>query len=285
MNNYYNKRQKLVDIFNDTKEYYSTDSILINLVNNSKQNTIIYQENSYPDISNHPIHSNTMIEVNKLRSFECAINEQSKSPNSKICVMNFASSTNPGGGVEKGSSAQEEALCRCSTLYPTLIQSKCYNNFYNVNRRLKDRLHTDAIIYSPNIQIIKTDEQYPRRLNKDQFITVDILSCAAPNLRDRSSYADFDTGDFISINNDQLYSIHLKRAKHILHIAAVYNVDIFITGAFGCGAFQNDPIVVAKAYNDALKDYKQYFEKIIFAVYCNNYEKYNFDVFNRTIIR
>lgn len=285
MNNYYNKRQKLVDIFNDTKEYYSTDSILINSVNNSKQNTIIYQEDSYPDISNHSIHSNTMIEVNKLRSLECAINEHSKNPNSKICVMNFASSTNPGGGVEKGSSAQEEALCRCSTLYPTLIQPKCYNNFYNVNRRLKDRLHTDAIIYSPNIQIIKTDEQYPKRLSKDQFVIVDILSCAAPNLRDRFSYADSDTGDFISISNDQLYSIHLKRAKHILHIAAVYNVDIFITGAFGCGAFQNDPIVVAKAYNDALKDYKQYFEKIIFAVYCNNYEKYNFDVFNRTIIR
>lgn len=36
----------------------------------------------------------------------------------RVCVLNFASATNPGGDVVHGSSAQEEAICRCSTLYP-----------------------------------------------------------------------------------------------------------------------------------------------------------------------
>lgn len=37
--------------------------------------------------------------------------------NERVCVLNFASATNPGGGVVRGSSGQEEAICRCSTLY------------------------------------------------------------------------------------------------------------------------------------------------------------------------
>ena len=35
----------------------------------------------------------------------------------KIAVHNFASASNPGGGVVRGASAQDECLCRCSGLY------------------------------------------------------------------------------------------------------------------------------------------------------------------------
>ena len=48
----------------------------------------------------------------------------------KVCVLNFASATNPGGGVTKGSSAQEEAICRCSTLYANLKEQKAWDSFY-----------------------------------------------------------------------------------------------------------------------------------------------------------
>ena len=75
-----------------------------------------------------------------------------------------------------------------------------------------------------------------------------------------------------AVTNDGLYQLHLKRAKHIMHIAASNEVDAMILGAFGCGAFANDPIVVSRAYRDAIADYKQFFHVIEFAVYCREDE-------------
>ena len=45
-------------------------------------------------------------------------------------VMNFANAHNPGGGFKLGANAQEEALCRCSTLYFAISESNTYNNFH-----------------------------------------------------------------------------------------------------------------------------------------------------------
>ena len=47
------------------------------------------------------------------------------------CVLNFASATNPGGGVQRGSNAQEECLCRCSTLYSVISNNKFFK-FQNI---------------------------------------------------------------------------------------------------------------------------------------------------------
>ena len=60
------------------------------------------------------------------RTFEAAMNY----PEKKVAVLNFASATNPGGGVVYGSFAQEECLCRCSSLYFNLTEEKMKNGFY-----------------------------------------------------------------------------------------------------------------------------------------------------------
>ena len=79
----------------------------------------------------------------------------------------------------------------------------------------------------------------------------------------------------------------LKRAKHILHIAAANEADALVLGAFGCGAFKNDPRIVAEAYNSAvnIREYKKSFKIIEFAVYCRDFETENYDAFNLMIDR
>ncbi len=121
-------------------------------------------------------------------------------------------------------------------------------------------------------------------MEEKDWTTVDVINCAAPNLRRKPSNAyNSDYGAPTTITSADLYRLHLKRAKHILHIAAANKVDALILGAFGCGAFANDPQVVARAYRDALKDYKRYFQYIEFAVYCRADETENYEVFKRTL--
>ena len=88
---------------------------------------------------------------------------------------------------------------------------------------------------------------------------------------------------FLSHGKAIRYDIHLKRAKHILHIAAAHGAEILILGAFGCGAFRNDPEAVAVAYRDVLAEYGKYFDEIEFAVYCRGYETGNYDAFRRIL--
>lgn len=54
-------------------------------------------------------------------------------------------------------------------------------------------------------------------------------------------------------------------------------------GAFGCGAFKNDPKIVARAYKVALEQFPKIFKKIVFAVYCSK-DTTNYDAFSRELL-
>lgn len=54
-------------------------------------------------------------------------------------------------------------------------------------------------------------------------------------------------------------------------------------GAFGCGAFQNNPEVVARAYKVALEEFPKVFDRIEFAVYCSPSDETNYQVFKRVL--
>lgn len=277
------RRQRLIDVFEDTQRFYTQNPLLSRAMQSSRTETKLYEAEDYPDIPDTPEMVGPVI-VTKHKTFEAAMKIHAEHPEWKIAILNFASATNPGGGVKTGSSAQEESLCRCSTLYPTLTQNWLWQYYYQKNRDAHDNLHTDACIYSPGVVICKTDDAFPERMEKKDWVTVDVISCAAPNLRRRPSNAyNSDYGGPVTITSADLYRLHLKRAKHILHVAAANKADALILGAFGCGAFSNDPHVVAKAYRDALKDYKRHFNLIEFAVYCHLGETDNYDEFRRTI--
>lgn len=277
------RRQRLIEVFEDTERFYQQSPQLARAVQAAKRATKLYEADDYPGTLI-PLDGDGSISVTRHKSFEAAMQIQQEQPDWKIAVLNFASATNPGGGVKTGSSAQEECLCRCSTLYPTLTQDWLWRDYYEKNREASDSLHTDACIYSPGIVICKTDESFPERMGEKNWITVDVISCAAPNLRRRPGNChNPEQGDAITISRENLYQLHLKRAKHILHIAAAHRVEAIVLGAFGCGAFANPAAVVARAYRDVVAEYKKYFRVIEFAVYCRPDETENYETFKMTL--
>lgn len=69
----------------------------------------------------------------------------------------------------------------------------------------------------------------------------------------------------------------------ILDIALTNNIDVVILGAFGCGAFENNPGVVAAAAKNVVDKYIHAFRVIEFAVYCSPRDSHNYDVFNSVL--
>ena len=280
----YIKKEELAEIFQDTKIWYENNETLKNFVQASIDGTKFYDAENYPPLPDKKF-DKTLITVNKYRTFETAVYLHKKNSESKIAVHNFASATNPGGGVWHGSRAQEEALCRCSTLYPVLDTEKNWSSYYNFHRKRQDSIYTDACIFTPNIIICKSDVDLPERIPQKNWVTVDVITCAAPNLRTLPNNIYIPGNDKAAqISDEELLKIHEQRARHMLTILAHHGVDIFITGAFGCGAFRNNPKIVAQAYKNILSEFDGYFQQIVFSIYCTPNEMENFDAFDKILM-
>ena len=271
-----------VAVFEDTLDWINNDPDLSDSVAVAKQNTTVFYEDDYPDF-NATKTKNTRITVTGDRSYQAAMRLHKDNPGAKIAVMNFANAFHAGGGVAKGSSAQEESLCRTSTLYPLLYRKTLRDSFYKHHNDLHTPRATDSLIYTEGVIVCKTDEDLPKRMPKEDWVKVDVITIAAPDLRDKSNqHAPLVNGGTY-MSNAELFGYHVKRAIHMLTCAAAKGADILVLGAFGCGAFRNDPEVVARAYKAALQEFPKVFEQIEFAVYCPPGGNTNYEVFKRVL--
>ncbi len=271
-----------VAIFQDTQEWIESDPTLSASIPVAKKNTTVFYEDDYPSFDSFK-ECDMSVTVSASRSFQAAMRLSREHPRAKIAVMNFANAFHAGGGVTKGSSAQEESLCRTSTLYPLLYRKSLRDSFYKHHHELNTPKASDSLIYTEGVIICKTDEDLPRRMSQDDWVTVDVITIAAPDLRDKSNaYAPL-VGSGTYMNNAELFGYHVKRAIHVLTCAAAKGADILVLGAFGCGAFQNDPEIVARAYKVALQEFPKVFKQVDFAVYCPPGGSKNYNVFKRVL--
>lgn len=276
-------KDTLIEVFADTEKIYKSDETLKAAVKNSIASTKFFSAEDYPAMPAKKFDA-TKISVTKQRTFEAAFKLRENNPNAKIAVHNFASATNPGGGVKHGSRAQEEALCRCSTLYPALNTDENFKRYYKFHRDRQDTIYTDACIFTPEIFVFKSDTDTPQILPQKNWIKIDVLTCAAPNLRERPNNI-YNPGNSkpVKVSDVELLKLHEKRARHMLTILAGNGVEIFVTGAFGCGAFRNNPEIVAQAFKNILPEFDGLFKEIIFAVYCPPRDTSNFDAFKNIL--
>lgn len=274
-------RRENVEAFEDTQRLYSTNTVLKEAVQSANQKQQLYQEDVEVEGNIVQRDKPARIVVSKKRTLEAASAYVGK----KVCILNFASATNPGGGVVKGSSAQEEAICRCSTLYPNLNEPKMWNGFYRPHRQELNPLHNDDCIYTPGVIAFKSDTDYPQMLPLNRCYKVNVITCAAPNLREKpSNVMNSGDGDMaVKISNDDLQELHEKRMRRVLEITAKKGNDVVILGAFGCGAFRNPPEVVERAMKTVVEEYRNAFETIEFAVYCSPRDDSNYRTFKEVL--
>ncbi|MCK9567538.1 TIGR02452 family protein [Candidatus Pacearchaeota archaeon] len=179
------------------------------------------------------------------------------------CILNFASAKHPGGGFLRGSPAQEESIARSSGLFPTLIR---HPEFYEENKKSQRNnigLYLDYAIYSPDVPVIRNDAG--EWLEEPYFVSV--VTSPAPNRHaifdDEDNKMDDDQEEAMEMKIEQTFS---KRMKQVLSIMAAQGHRTIILGAWGCGVFGNDPLMVAELFRDNLK-LLPFFDKVAFPIY------------------
>ena len=277
-------REERIAVFVDTRRRYETDGALKEAIGKSIQAQSLILEGDVIDQNAADIEQvSADIIVSRKRTFEAA--SEYARQGLKTAVHNFASATNPGGGVTTGAGAQEECLCRCSTLYPCLNVREMWDGFYSPHRAAHDPLHNGDIIYTPGVVVFKTDTDLPEPVPSGDWYTVDVITCAAPNLREKPSnkYNPGDGSTRVTISDDDIYKLHVKRLARIMEAACSEEVEAVVLGAFGCGAFSNPPEVAARAAHRVAEEYRSRFRVIEFAVYCRPGDDRNYRAFEREL--
>lgn len=277
------RRTQNAEIFRDTERRYKSDPTLIRAVQDSTKSQVFIAESATVNTPSPHKPEKAKVVVSGKRSLEAA--ESYAKQGKKVCVLNFASATNPGGGVMNGSSAQEECICRCTTLYPCLNTNTMWNCFYQPHRKASDPLYNNDCIYTPNVCVFKSDTNFPEPLPQSEWWSVNILTCAAPNLRERPSNAmNPHAGNRAAkITPKELEQLLTSRIKRIFEIAVANQNEVLVLGAFGCGAFRNPPEIVAKVFHSVMQDYLCYFDTIEYAVYHTEREVTNYRAFKEIV--
>ena len=267
-------KKKCAEIFKDTYDKCQKIALIRESIGESIKLTKLYLEGNKFNLEKTEIKSKDYnIIITPSRTLEAVQKYYvSNDDKGKIAVLNFASAKRPGGGVWNGAGAQEESLCRASTLYSCLSTEYLDDNFYSYHKG-KKREYSDRIIYTPNVLVFKSDDNiFSEMLNENDWYKIDVISCAAHNQR---AY---------KVKYEKLKKINYDKIKAIIECAVENNVDNLILGAFGCGAFGNDPHLVSKTFKKILIDeeYYKYFKNVHFAIFTFLKDTKNLNEFNNT---
>lgn len=257
--------KELITCFQDTLEKSAAGDLEYNTLQAIKSNRV-YKEEFVSKSPRRSEHSSIIVQAGTTfataRQY-CSIG--------KVAVLNFANPVNPGGGVELGAVAQEECLCRSSNLYPCLKDSSVFDDYYLYHRGKNSNFSSDRLIYTKDITVFKNDDLIPELLPKSEWFTVDVITCAAPSLKNRKY-----------TNLTALLSLFKRRVTNIFEAARDNDVDVIVLGAFGCGAFKNPPLIVAEAFKQVILEhnYLESFKQIVFAIkptgeHCPNLNAFN----------
>ena len=182
----------------------------------------------------------------------------------RIGIECFANNTNMGGGVANGRMAQEEQLCRRSTLYNALKQLIGGDGRYKIGTMKKSGgfIHDKQAAQFEYGTAIFKDVTIMRESEQLEFadevseVKVDVISTCAP---------------VMTAHQDRVNDIHTQTlmktlTRNVIRAAAINRCDILIIGLLGGGAFKGDTKTIARATLEAITAEEGAVEAIVFAV-------------------
>eukprot|EP01083_Nonionella_stella_P027245 74994_1 len=256
----------------------------------SYENSELYSENHsfrYINIDKDKLRKyKTMeIEINHETTLDCAYRLTSQyGTDIKIAMLNFSSARNPGGGWDTGAIAQEESIARSSTLIHAITQYE--TDFYEYHKQRKSMLYSHALIYSPQVVIMKHGNGVAIERG-DGCYRCDVITSPAVNAKNyikRARHTDSMMkkygqlnkkykGQSISSEETQAAAWNVvehvmrERCARVLELAMKYGNEYLILGAWGCGVFGNDSMMIGRIFAELLRDrYHNVFRKVVFAI-------------------
>ena len=156
-------------------------------------------------------------------------------------ALNFANAGTPGGGYRRGSSAQEEDLCRLlPQLYPSLQGSGHYP------------IGDNEALVTLGLAAVRRPFSYQLC---PSLGTCSIVTAAMPN-------------GVPPTRTEAWEKTVTLRIRTVLHAAKISAHTNLILGAFGCGAFGNPPDTVAALFKKQIvsPEFRGRFARIVFAI-------------------
>ena len=196
-------------------------------------------------------HTATRVHVLAKDTVDAATEIVALFPKTRVAVLNMTHPRHPGGSWKKGEVSQEESLFLRTGLSRGLDRDDY-------------PLETFTCLYTEDVRVIRgnTDTGYAFFDSaRGEGVTFDVISMAgidASTDKGRKAHNAF-TGKEAATN----------RAKFelLLNVCAVRQADVLVLGAIGCGAFDNPPDAVARAFRAMIELYAGYFSDIYFAIY------------------
>ena len=188
----------------------------------------------------------TQIEIKNETTLSAATNLIASSY--RPVVLNFAAATHPGGGFLNGARAQEEYLARSSGLYACLRD----NPMYSFHRDRYDPFYTNYVIYSPDVPVFRSDDGDLL----DEPYKVSIITSPAVNAQQVQPE-----------RRSEILPAMGSRILKVLSVGLLNHHFSIVLGAWGCGAFGNDPTEIAKLFRKALEEnFKGAYKRVVFAI-------------------
>jgi uncharacterized protein (TIGR02452 family) len=181
-------------------------------------------------------------------------------PQAQVALLNFASALHAGGGYIRGATAQEECLCRCSDLYRELQKFPAYYAAHQSS----DARYSDRVILNEGITVFR-DVHY----QLTQPWQTHVITVAAPNQI---------PGPILNVDE-----IFRQRMAKLFRVLASRQYTHLVLGAWGCGAFRNDPQLVAESFRTVLAE-SPWFQEVLFAVYDPSPEQNNLRSFQQVFV-